>query len=89
MQTTGQHSYVGNTMNTNDKFFKQVADNFAAAHNATQVTIQQLVQQNAQLQSTIPAMQQQMAFMTQQLQMQDYRPSMLYQQNFQQPQQQW
>ncbi len=44
-------------MNTNNKSLKQAADNFAAAHNATQVTFQQLAQQNAQLQSTIPAMQ--------------------------------
>ncbi len=85
MQIAGQQGYGGNAMSSNDKSFEQAADNFDTAHNATQVTIQQLAQQNAQLQSTIPSMQQQMAFMTQQLHMQANRLSLPYQQNFQQP----
>ncbi len=44
-------------MNKNDEIFEQTTDNFAAGHNATQVTIQQLAYQNVKLKSLILAMQ--------------------------------
>ena len=68
-QAAGQYGYGGNvTQNKDEQSFEDSVDKFAEAHNATQSSIVQLTQQNAQLQATILQMQQQLAYMMQQLQ---------------------
>ncbi len=70
-QAAGQYGYGGNVIQGGDEgSFKQTVDKFVEAHNATQTSIEQLTQQTAQLQATIPMMQQQLAYMIQQLQWQ-------------------
>ena len=56
-QAAEQYGYGGNAMQGEDnKSFEESVDKFATAHNAMQTTIEQLTQQNAQLQATIPQM---------------------------------